>query len=108
MDERGHWEDLRELAEEKFDKVCSDLAVLTSQFVEACRRIDDQARCIETLNHNSTAIKVSVSKLEGYAERNHELIEDLKVSLNNNLKTWLTVFSIIMTIVVFIVNYFKV
>lgn len=100
---------------ERIDKVCTDVAMMTAMMGEMSKRLDTQSNNISTLNHNSTQIQVSVARLESTASTNKdliisnkELIEDMKTEFSNSLKTWLTVFGIIMSIVTFIINYYKV
>jgi hypothetical protein len=93
---------------EQIDKVCTDVAVMTALMGEMSKRLDEQSKSILTLNHNSTALQICAVKLEGFAERNKLLIETLKTDLMNSFKTWLTVFGIAITVITFIINYFKI
>ena len=82
---------------------------------EMSKRLDAQSSSISTLNHNSTQIQVSIARLEATAATNKDLIisnkqliGDMKNEFNSSLKTWLTVFGIIMSVITFIINYYKV
>lgn len=79
------------------------------------KRLDDQSKAIDRFSDISTEIKVSITKLEGFAQQNKILIENnnaglrtLKEDLTSNFKTWLTVFGIALSVITFIINYFKV
>lgn len=93
---------------ERIDRVCTDVAVMTAMMSEMSKRFDEQSKSILTLNHSSTDVQVCMARLEGYAERNKILIETLKTDLMNSVKTWLTVFGLVMSAVTFILNYFKI
>lgn len=100
---------------ERIDRVCTDVAIMAAMMGEMSKRLDTQSGSISTLNHNSTQIQISIARLEATAATNKdlivsnkELIEDMKDEFSNSLKTWLTVFGIIMSVVTFIINYYKV
>jgi hypothetical protein len=93
---------------ERIDKICSDVAVMSAMFGEMSKRLDEQSKCILTLNHNSTEVQVCIARLEGVAERNKLLIEGFKNDLMNSVKIWLTVFGVAVSIITFALNYFKI
>lgn len=94
-------------ASEKVDKLYTDVAVLAAIQGEMSKRLDDGMRSIEILNHNSTAAKVTMARLEANVDRNSVLITDAKNDLSGNFKMWLIVLGLFLTTITFIITYFK-
>ena len=93
---------------DRMDRVCTDVAVMAAQMGEMSKRLDEQSKSIATLNHNSTNIQISIAQLESTTEQNGALIKELKSDLMSSFKTYLTLFGFAITIITFIINYFRV
>ena len=99
---------------EKYDALNERVTNLYGEVVKVCgvidemsNRLTEQSESIRTLNHNSTAMASAIARLEVKVDNNTEALKTFRDELQDSLKTWLTVAGLAITVVTFIINYFK-
>jgi len=94
--------------DERLNQLYVDVAKICGVIDEMGDRLTDQSKSLRTLNHNSTSMATTIARLEVKVDNNTSMIKNLKKEISDNIKLWLTVFSIAVSIITFIINYYRV
>jgi len=90
---------------EKVDRLCTDTAVLASVQNEMSKRLDDVARSIEILNHNSTETKVDIAECKIGISGVRVELKAMEKRLESSMRMGIGVVGIFLTILFFVVNF---